>query len=486
MKRIILSLLVTALILAGCSGNGTSSSAVTSEFFKGKIEGEITVSAYDHMMLSSFLEEAAKIFELMYPGTKVNVVTYTAMPVITTGEADGYEFTSMQSSDTPQDRADYISRVNVDIMSGRGADIYVMDILPIHKFVKSGVLENLDHYMNTDPGFNKNDYRLNIIEAVRYQNGIWFLPLDYQFDYYAYDSALIPAEIARNFGINRAYTAEELIGMTGHLYNGVNKIFNQMVYTTRGSGLYNIVLNENYRSFVNLDTGRPYFLDGRFVSMLDSLKNYGEQGFVPQSITSQNSAEQALQWMTYFEDLSNRVFIKQYSDMHLLFALSKDGGIGSMATMSSGIEEDDEIAGIVANADGTVPFRFTRAFAVNSQSKNKLTAWTFIKFLMSKEMQLSIFTLPVHNEAREEKSELSFTGAIYGIENPMTERMRIAYNNYRNIIETLSDMINTFVVQDSNLNEMISQEVQYFFDGSRTAEEVARALQNKADLYLSE
>jgi hypothetical protein len=33
---------------------------------------------------------------------------------------------------------------------------------------------------------------------------------------------------------------------------------------------------------------------------------------------------------------------------------------------------------------------------------------------------------------------------------------------------------------------MIAQEVQYFFDGSRSADEAARIIQNKANLYLSE
>jgi len=250
-----------------------------------------------------------------------------------------------------------------------------------------------------------------------------------------------------------------------------------------------LILKENYRSFVNLDTGRPNFMDGRFVSMLNSLKSYGESGLVPMGITSQISAEQALLWSEIYEELSNRVFIKQYSDINLLFSLSKDGGIGSMAVISSGIDDDDEIAGIAANADGSVPFNFFRAFAVNSQSKNKLTAWTFMKFLMSKEMQFSPYSgtnLPVHNEAREEKSELSFTGASWGFENSMNDQMRISYTRYRTLIETMSDRINTYVIQDSNLNEMITQEVQYFFDGRRTAEEVARMLQNKADLYLSE
>jgi hypothetical protein len=58
--------------------------------------------------------------------------------------------------------------------------------------------------------------------------------------------------------------------------------------------------------------------------------------------------------------------------------------------------------------------------------------------------------------------------------------------NYRTAVEKLSDSINTFVIQDTSVNDMIASEVQYFFDGSRTAQEVARVLQNKVDLYLNE
>jgi len=50
----------------------------------------------------------------------------------------------------------------------------------------------------------------------------------------------------------------------------------------------------------------------------------------------------------------------------------------------------------------------------------------------------------------------------------------------------MSDSINCFVVRDKTLSEMIASEAQYYFDGSKTADDVAKVLQNKADLYLNE
>jgi hypothetical protein len=103
-------------------------------------------------------------------------------------------------------------------------------------------------------------------------------------------------------------------------------------------------------------------------------------------------------------------------------------------------------------------------------------------------MQLSTNILntgfPVNNEARIEKAELTFSGFFRGA--GLNPEQRQALNNYITAVERLSDSINTYIVSDVNINDMIAQEVQYFFSGSRTADEVARVLQNKADLYLSE
>jgi len=411
------------------------------------------------------------------------------MPEMRTAQTGEISVSVVENYIDPQTRTDYINRTNTRIMSGQGADIYALDILPVHKMINNNVFENLNPYMELDPDFNKNDYRQNILDAVRYQNSTWFFPLDYFINYYAYDSTLFPQEISQNFGIDKAFTIDDLIKITEPLFNGTEKLLDMNDY-----GLYNILFNENYRSFVNLETGRANFLDGKFTSLLNTVKRYNEQDFLMQPLLNRQSIEDIMQMLMQGMNLRSqeRFYLKQHSDSNLLNIMSRDSesGLRMMGRITGSIDSDDEIAGIAANADGSVPFSFTRAFAINSKSRNKPAAWAFLKFLLSKEMQLSIATLgmglPVHNEAREEKSEMFFTGAIFGMDSPMTDKMQSAYNEYRRIIEVLSDMINTYVYMDTNVNDMIAQEVQYFFDGSRTAEEVARLLQNKADLYLSE
>jgi hypothetical protein len=92
----------------------------------------------------------------------------------------------------------------------------------------------------------------------------------------------------------------------------------------------------------------------------------------------------------------------------------------------------------------------------------------------------------LNNKAREETTELAFKLFFGGSDGILNEQQVQALTQYKTAVEKMSDSINCFVVRDTSLNEMIASEMQYYFDGSKTADEVARVLQNKADLYLNE
>jgi multiple sugar transport system substrate-binding protein len=492
MKRLffVQCVLAAGVILAACGGKAKQATGgVGADFFTNAISGEITISAYDSFDYKSFLEEAAKAFEALYPGTKVNVETFSAMPEIRTGGQGNMRVTVTAMQDDPQSRTDYINRVNTNLMSGKGADLYAMDILPLHKFAANGTLENLDSYMAMDPNFNKSDYRKNILDAVRYQNGTWFLPLKYDFNYFAYDSTLVPTEIASRFGVDKAFSSEDLLKIGMGLYNGAYKIFN----INGSQRMFNVLLGESIQSYLDLANKKPNFVDGSFAAMLDSTRNYGRQGLIPQGATDQQDAGQLLR--RGMEAPTDRFYFKQYNSINLLSQFSRSLGnvnrmMGSGTAMA--IDTDDKIAGLQANADGSVPFTYRRAFGINSQSKNKETAWAFLKFLLSGEMQdptdlMTGFSL--NNKAREETAELAFSafmGRPGNSDGVLNEQQTQALTQYKTAVEKMSDSINCFVVRDSSLNEMIASEVQYYFDGSKTADDVARVLQNKADLYLNE
>jgi multiple sugar transport system substrate-binding protein len=204
------------------------------------------------------------------------------------------------------------------------------------------------------------------------------------------------------------------------------------------------------------------------------------------------------------QEATDRFYFKLSNNVSLLNLFTRNSGMMVRAYAGEGsaaIDADDEIAGIQAMSDGSVPFSYGKGFGINSQSKNKALAWAFIKFLLSDETQLSSISamdIPVNNKARDEKLELIFSGIFGNIrmgpgggggrteEIVLNAQQRQSLENYKAAVERLSDNINSFVVQDTSVNDMIASEVQYYFDGSRTAQEVARVLQNKVDLYLNE
>jgi len=484
MKRIILARCVCALfalvILVGCS-RGSSSSA---DLFTEKISGTITVSAYETMLYKDYLEQAAKLFEKRYRGIKVNIETFSAMPEERTTQQGDVTIVVSQAQDDPQSRADYITRVNTKIMSSGGADVYAMDILPLHKFAESGNLENLERYMDMDPGFNKEDYRQNIIEAMRYRDGIWFLPVSYNFLYYGYDTTFVPAEIAAAFGIDKAWSLKGLMDLGPAMYDGTYKLFNITDYETDGGDLFTRLLREELDSFVNLESKTANFTDGRFAELLKSVRRYGEQGFVFQGITGHNNAESVLQQR--MDVLTNRTFFYYGIDLFLVDKYRKDSGLKQLFGAMSA-NDGSNIAGIQSFSDGSVRLSNFKAFGINSYSKNKAAAWAFVKFLLSEEYQSSglEIALPLNNKAREEREEFLFTG-FGDMAEKLNARQRQGMEDFKAVVEKLSDKINALAIRDTVINDMIDNEVRYFFEGSRSAEDTARALQNKVELYLSE
>jgi multiple sugar transport system substrate-binding protein len=502
MKPVFLFLpVLAAAVLCGCNGKSRAAGGPQPDLFTGELSGRITVSAYNTMTYRSFLEDAARSFHAFYPGTTITVETFSAMPEIRrSGEGDK-QMVLVQSQDDPQGRADYISRVNTSLMSGEGADVYAMDVLPLHKLVEGGQLENLQTFMDGDPGFNRADYRENILEALKYREGIWFIPTGYTFNYFAYDRALVPETAASNFRTGKAWTSGELLTMGEQYYHsgagGSVKIFNLPDYSPAGSpagspapSLANQVRDEHIETFVDLEHKKADFVDGGFAGLLESLRHAGEAGYVSRGVTERAEDPEALLRQAGTEE-KDRSFFKLRSNFSLVSQFTQ--GTGRRIRMEGGGEVGDteEIAGIAADAGGRVPFRYGQGYGISSASKNKALAWAFIKFLLGEEMQLStgmttVSVLPINNNARKQKAEMTFSGAFMGREAPLDAGLEAGLEKYIAVTEALSDRINYFPVRDTIVTDMIKAEMEYFFTGARTAAEVAAVLQNKVDLYLNE
>lgn len=504
-KRLFACLIAVMLLLSACASGSPASKPVKEDFFAEQVGGEITIYCYEQYTYQNYLETAAKLFEEKYPGTKVNIKSFSAMPEIKTVETeDGGVMSVSTIEDDPQAIEDYIRQVSTELMGGGGADILAMDVLPFHRYAKNGQLEDLQKYMDADSSFNAVDYRQNIFEGAKFAGGLFAVPADYYFDFFEYDSTLLNDEQKQKLAAAKGLTHQDLIELASGAFEAQtgsepSRLFDFPAYSEWNPTLFRGMLRERYGEFVDLENGTANFADGTFAQMLQDIKSYDEKGYLSPPVDFKSLSEMDFSEMNTLQEeaASARVFYKTNVSLGMFTRYLEDSGIRMSFTIGSAPTEtkDDEIAGIKKNSDGSIPFRYNQAYALNANSQNKRTAWEFIKFLLSEEMQeMTQMGFPVHNQARADLAKLELSGNFYYMEEEapdvdsitLTPKQQELYDAYTSDVETFSDQLTTLYLDDSTIEAMIDKEIAAFFDGSKSAEEVSNAIQNKVELYLSE
>ncbi|WP_186429608.1 ABC transporter substrate-binding protein [Clostridium sp. BSD9I1] len=508
MKRIISIILLLSMLISvtACSSkvdsnintneaqkgaNKSENMDKVAEALKGEISGEINVSSYDSVMYKSYLEAAAKAFEAKYPGTKVNVSAFSKAPDVKTA---GKGKKMITATIDEKSQSDYINQVNTELMTGKGADVLAMDILPYYKYAENGQIEDLSLYMEQDKAFNKDNYRKNILDAVSYKGGQYIFPLDYSFDFISYDKTLLNPKDQNNFNPYDGYTYDQLaeIGKSSFdEYNSKNsanpiKMFSLSSGSAGTSSIFNQLFNLKYDDFVDIENRTANFNNEEFINILEKSKEYEKKGYLNLSaqksmadISKKNASKENI-----YKTVKDAMLLQAFDDSKTNKGVINVGGSGIFGN-------NDAIAGILKNDENEVIFDFSQAYALNSNSDNKKTAWEFIKFLASEEMQTSFYLTgrPINNKASEEKSKQQVTGELYSPDKAtpkLNEKQTKTFNNLMNAVNKYSDMLNKYMLQDTVINQIIKSEVKYFFDGSKTAKEVSEIVQSKVELYLNE
>lgn len=502
MKKWIAILCVATVMLsaAACGQSDQPAQSSIEQLISQELSGEITVSCYDTMAYKEFLEMAAKSFEAANPGTTINVETFAAMPEVKTSQSGGKNIQMMEKVEDSQEKSDYINKINTELMGGGGADVLAMDILPYYKYADSGQLEDLKAYMDADDSFRKSDYRENIIDALQYKGGQYVLPLDYEFQYLAYDSSLFTEEEEQDLHNDSTFSYEQLFEAAKEPFKNVNaegsevkRIFGAPAYTGQRPNMFSELFLENYDAFIDIENRTVHFTDGGFAELLKTIKEYDEKGYLKPS-----SSSAQFQLGDLEKNIAEQFFYKTKKQFSLLTEALKGTGMKMMlsfGSMSAGNEDNDKTLGNLQGKNGNVNFSYTQAYGINANSDNKALAWAFVKYMMGEEMQsslqLSRTSLPVHNAARKEKAEMGISGELFAqgkgnTSGELNESQQKALDQYLETTEKLSDALNYCPIEDTTINSMIDSEAAYYFSGSKTAEEVANALQSKIELYLNE
>jgi len=159
----------------------------------------------------------------------------------------------------------------------------------------------------------------------------------------------------------------------------------------------------------------------------------------------------------------------------------------------------DEIPSYIGypSAEGGKEHIFSESFYINSKSEHKEIALDFMRFLLSEEQQRKMFDHGFGFPARKSLLEKIWDEAKeepYEGTRKFSEGLRSGLTYYPRIMtekeeEAFWAMLEEKPVNDckaSVISDIVYEETAPFFEGKKTAEEVAKIIDNRVQLYLDE
>lgn len=455
-RRWVFLMIALLLLLSACSSKNTLSEPA------GSIPlGERKTVVVSVKTSNRFLETAVQKFEALHPDIKIEIKQYVTF----SGTDDGFKL-----SDDLMNTEKYVQSVLTEAMSGKGADLIEMMDLPEDKFVDKKLLTNLDELMAVDSSFDKNQLYSNILESSRIDGGLYTMPTNFMLLMIAGDQELLKkANITVD---DKTWTWEQLKAITKELKEQEG----QDLYAFVGfpqDFVVSLFLEGSYREFVQ-DERSVHFDSEQFRMFMQNIKTMNDEGIIsPEMDGSQKGL------FSYM--INNRV------QSLLVNLVNPDTVILQMPT------ERGQSQGWM--------YKSSVKLGINSNSKVQQEAWEFLKFLVSEEMQSSaeMMGIPVHKGAADmmlqeaaQKIAQGETGnlqpGVVPTENAGQEVIPDAKFVEQQIqyAKTILEGAKVTSSIDKQVDSIIKEEVQSYFSGQKSAEDVSKLIQNRVMTYLNE
>ncbi|MDM5430946.1 ABC transporter substrate-binding protein [Bacillus mycoides] len=451
MKKVCM-MLVASLSISFMAGCGNSNSKEERKSKDGKTIVEVST-----LRDTRFLKYAEKLYEQKNPNIDIQVrSTYP----------EGPPKKKMSDKEWEVFEEKMFSKMNTELLAGKGSDVIVLDSLPQEKYVKKGLLTDLSEMMEQDKSFDKNQYFSNILDNSKINGKLYGIPA------YFWLSGLLGNDTAiQQSGVkinDKEWTwseftsiGKELVnkGPLKHVMNGIEPEY-----------MLKLLVQDHYAELVDKASGKANFQSDLFVQMLENVKKmYDEKIITEDGLPVKETYFSPMQIMSvknYF-NFGNRLDItgaKTYQSPHIA----------------------GQKRGIAFTPETTV--------GINAKSPVKKQAWDFLKFLISEEIQKKWCdysddissrvpsNFPIHKAVYEQQIKaLKEKGKI---EDPDGD-----INVTENDIQELEKMVAEISVQASEgtkVESIIAEESKSYFSGQKSAKDVAVLIQNRVTTYINE
>ena len=380
------------------------------------------------------------------------------------------------------DYEDGLDKMNADMIAGNVPDVLVLgkdgagyDILA-DSYISKGLLANLYDFMDSDPDFDRSDYLENYFKAYEVGGKLYEIAPTFTIGTIAGKTSRV--------GEKEGWTMEEFSALTADMTG------EEILGVYRKDHVLEMFLNNCSDSYINRNKGKCYFDSDEFISVLKFCNKFLEENPAPEDYpyiyeTARSLREDnQLLWDSGAGTPSDiRILEKgDFGDSVTLKGFPCSKGNGSCFIDHLGIK-----------------------FAISSRSSVPEGAWRFVKSFLSDEYQEQFSEqggsrIPIKLSAIEKKYANEQKPYEYVDNNGVTQYINenwyytgttdidIGYPDEADA-ERMMNFIKTVTTVQRNdryVTAIVEEEAGAYFAGQKSAEEVAKTIQNRVQNYLDE
>ncbi|MUG66427.1 extracellular solute-binding protein [Paenibacillus campinasensis] len=354
-----------------------------------------------------------------------------------------------------EDYEQYQKTTSTEILSGKGPDIFETNGLPVKDYVNKNLLLNMDGFIEQDETLNKSEWQINIMDAIKSDDGLYAMPFGFRLRAFVGDGDILEMTSIDD----KHWTWKEFEEISKELgANGAERRY-AMANEAPDFRMQELMV-DRYAEFVDTE-GKTAIFDSPL--FLDAMKQIKEM--YDHKVMTSESADVGKQ-MFYSTVLGSPAdFI---NDLHAYFPNPRL------------LQKPEQTGGtrIVLSSQ----------FAIQANSQVKEEAWKFISFMLSEEGQSlqerqGFSLLKSVNEKQLNDIQEQVKSGTY--KTPDGKTPKVSDDEFVRFKEFI-DAADNYSEADGRVISIVGEESMAYFSGNKTAEEVAKLIQNKVTIYLNE
>lgn len=365
---------------------------------------------------------------------------------------------------------DAITRFNNALTSGNGPDIFNTEIINMSMMAQKGVMEDLNPYLEADADLKREDLFESVLEAYSIDGKLYCIPNNFY--------VMTVMGKASEVGDTPGWTLDELMALMDSKPEGTEVL----EYATKEL-ILQLSMIYNFDSYIDWETGECSFNGEEFVKVLE---------FADRFVSEED--------YSYSEDGPSTP--SKIQDGTLMLMNTTISSVQEYQMYSAMFGEPITMIGYPSSEGNGSGISGANTFAVNARSANKEAAWEFIKYLLSEEYYAdnNIWGFPTVISEYDKVNAEYMKAEYYEDENGNQVEMSKGswgwddfnvelYAATEEEVAAITELINQCDCSynyDTQLVQIITEEAAPFFEGQKTAQEVADIIQSRVKMYVNE